>query len=158
MRDLHDNMRRLIEERNKVWNKKKEIFRRETNYGLMELRHNMTQKHLKDMLSWLGGSKGKKKGTQDKSNGTPASRPKLGKKMQGENNPIKAQDAETRAKSREQNGEYRQQRKLHWVRGCFFIERGTKASHMQRNQYWAQRRGDEHNGINKLRSTKQRRR
>jgi len=51
MSDLHNNMRRLFKERNKTWNKNIEIFRKETNYGLMELRHNMTQKHLKDMSS-----------------------------------------------------------------------------------------------------------
>ena len=95
MSDLHNNMRRLIQERSKMWDKKKDMFRKETNYGLMDLRHNMTQKHLKDMSSWLRSSEGKKEATRDKSDGAPASTLKLKKKMRGGNKPIKAQDTET---------------------------------------------------------------
>ena len=50
---LRDNIERLVEERNRVWNENEEMFRRETNYGLMKLRHNTAQKHLKEMSGCL---------------------------------------------------------------------------------------------------------
>ena len=80
MSDLHDNMRRLIEERDRAWNEKREMLRKETNYGLMKLRHNTTQNHLKEMSSWLEGYESKKSATQDKTNRTPAPTPELEEK------------------------------------------------------------------------------
>ena len=51
--DLNDNIKRLVEERSKIWNENEEMFRKETNYGLMKLRHKTAQKHLNEMSGWL---------------------------------------------------------------------------------------------------------
>ena len=51
--DLNNKIKTLIEERGRVWKENEEIFRKETNYGLMNLRHRATAKHLNEMSDRL---------------------------------------------------------------------------------------------------------
>ena len=51
--DLNNKIKALIEERGRVWKENEEIFRKETNYGLMNLRHRAAEKHLNEMSDRL---------------------------------------------------------------------------------------------------------
>ncbi len=53
LRDLNDKIKGLIAERDKIWKENEEIFRKETNYGLMNLRHRAAEKHLNEMSNRL---------------------------------------------------------------------------------------------------------
>ena len=81
--DLHNKITRLLQERNSMWNESKKALRKETNYGLMKLRHNMAQRNLSDMLSWFEHTEDKQETTRDKIDGEQVSTSKLAKNMRG---------------------------------------------------------------------------
>ena len=81
--DLQSKITGLLKERNSMWNESKKALRKETNYGLMKLRHSMAQKNLSDMLSWFEHTEDRKGTTRDKIDGEQVSQSELAKNMRG---------------------------------------------------------------------------
>ena len=81
--DLQSKITGLLKERNSMWNESKKALRKETNYGLMKLRHSMAQKNLGDMLSWFEHTEDRKGTTRDKIDGEQVSQSELAKNMRG---------------------------------------------------------------------------
>ena len=87
--ELHENIKRLLQERDEIWNENQEGFRNEEKYGLMKLQYDMAKKSLGDMSNWIDINITMRAATRDEKDGKPGATADLAKEKQGNNEATK---------------------------------------------------------------------